>query len=119
MKITCTTERVVNENTSCTKEYCCKELKQAMEDRKTSNYDYQYSTITLGRHNKKDENKIFLETHNCSHGGSHTECIYFCPFCGTKFKVERKKVDNTGLPLEEMRPIMAAPPKKRRWWNLF
>lgn len=114
MKIICTTERFIDEKESCKKEYCCNEMKEAMEPfekNKKSRYASLHSNFSLVK-----DDTVELLTHRNYDGDNHYMKVKYCLFCGKLVSVEREKVDN-GLPPKEMRPIVAAPPKKRHWWQ--
>lgn len=103
MKITCTTENVIEKKESCRKTYCCNRLKIAMNRYKNGKGDYNYinSHFTIG------EKKVILETHSSYHEESHYMNVDFCPFCGKALVIEHKKIDKTGLPPQ--RPPMPKP----------
>ncbi len=109
MKIICTTERVIEENESCRKEYCCNKLKKAMTEM-TDGHDTLTSDV------ETVDEKVRIRTHSSYDHDYHYEDIDYCPWCGVKLKVEHLKVDNTGLPPRE--PTRSASPRKRKhWWQ--
>jgi len=118
MKIICTTERKIEEETTCKKEYCCKKMKKAMNTRKYGKSSYEYMDSNF----EMTDTGIDIQTHSSYEHGSHDEEINFCPWCATPVKIERVKVDNTGLPPRPLPEPVAektvAEKKKKHWWNL-
>ncbi len=112
MKIICTTENFIGQNTSCRKEYCCDDFKAAMEDHKygTASYESSGSDFTLTK-----TGTINLQTHSCSERSNYMK-ISYCPFCGTKLVVEQIKVDNTNI-LPKTPPLKTVELKKKHWWQ--
>lgn len=117
MKITCTTEKVIEVKESCKKTYCCNKLKIAMNAYKESDTEYLSSNFEI------EKDRVRLTTHHSYHNGDHDMTANFCLFCGKPLIVEHKKVDKTGLPPKPKpaprpRPApVAAPPKKKTWWH--
>lgn len=115
MKVICTTERKIEVEETCRKEYCCKKMEKATDTRKygKSSYEYMNSDFSM------TDTGITVQTHSSYDHGSHDEKINFCPWCATPIKLERVKVDNTGLPPKEPTPPPAPEPvKKKHWWSL-
>ena len=112
MKIICTTERKIEVEETCKKEYCCKEIEAAMnyKERDSTGWDRGLSSTF-----KMTNTGIKIETHNNCRGNSHKEKINFCPWCGKPITLEKIKIDNTGLPPKESKPVIK---KKKHWRNL-
>lgn len=108
MKIICEKRREIEVTKSCRKEYCCKKMKEAMENYPKTHNPYSSYDSDL----KLQGNSVILETHHDYDGCcGHEMQINYCPFCGTKITIEKQEVDNTGLP--PIQPLK----KKKHWWN--
>ena len=115
MKIICEKKNYIETSTSCKKEYCCDDLKTAMESwyhKQKSDYNNYLPSNFKIKHNKK----IILITHEYDYQ-SHEMEIFFCPFCGTKIDIEKTTIDETKDIPYKKEYVYKKPEKKNHWWD--